>query len=95
MRIAAVAIASACVLLAHAERADARTCQGGKSGPAATAFSAIHAGVGEWYLKGWGPFERAPQNKFWLGFIPLYGWPYLSIRSAIDANRCQTFDRAY
>jgi hypothetical protein len=83
------------VLLAAASAAEARTCAGGKSGPAATTFSALHAGVGEWYLKGWGPFERAPQNKFWLGWLPLYGWPYLAIRSAIDASRCQTLDRAY
>ena len=83
------------LVLGAAGAAEARTCAGGKSGPAATAFSALHAGVGEWYLKGWGPFERAPQNKFWLGWLPVYGWPYLAVRSAIDASRCQTLDRAY
>jgi hypothetical protein len=95
MRILWIGLAAASLLVGRPDAAAARTCQGGKSSQAATAFSAIHAGVGEWYLKGWGPFERAPQNKFWLGWIPLYGWPYLSIRSAIDASRCQTLDRAY
>jgi hypothetical protein len=95
MRLAAFVIVFVFGLLAQVDAAEARMCPGGKSGPAAATFSALHAGVGEWYLKGWGRFERAPQNKFWLGFIPLYGWPYLSIRSAIDASRCQTLDRAY
>jgi hypothetical protein len=95
MRVLWLGLAATLLLAARPDAAAARTCRGGKSSQAATAFSAIHAGVGEWYLKGWGPFERAPQNKFWLGWIPLYGWPYLSIRSAIDASRCQTLDRAY
>jgi hypothetical protein len=95
MQIRAFAFILAGALTLAAGAAEARTCPGGKSPQAATAYSALHAGVGEWYLKGWGPLERAPQNKFWLGFIPFYGWPYLSIRSAIDASRCQTLDRAY
>jgi hypothetical protein len=88
-------LAAGWLLVGFAERADARPCSGGRSSQAATAMSAVHAGLGEWYLKGWGPLERAPQNKFWLGWIPVYGWPYLAIRSAIDASRCDTIDRAY
>src|ERR1043166_6405002 len=38
-------------------------------------LSIAHPGLGEWYLRGWGPFERCPQKKFWLGFIPLSGGP--------------------
>jgi hypothetical protein len=90
-----ITLAAACLLVGSAERADARVCAGGRSSQAATAMSAVHAGLGEWYLKGWGPLERAPQNKFWLGWIPVYGWPYLAVRSAIDASRCRTLDRAY
>ena len=95
MRVVWIGLVVVCALAAHPEHASARTCRGGKSSQAATAFSVLHAGVGEWYIKGWGPLERAPQNKFWLGWIPVYGWPYLAIRSAIDASRCQTLDRAY
>jgi hypothetical protein len=96
VRTLCCALAAAALLIGFAERASAaRTCSGGRSQPAAIAMSAVHAGLGEWYLKGWGPLERAPQNKFWLGFIPLYGWPYLSVRSAIDVSNCQTLDRAY
>jgi hypothetical protein len=53
-----------------------------------------HPGLGEWYLNGWGSFnENAPPRKFWLGFIPIYGWPgYLQVKSAIDANHCETHD---
>jgi hypothetical protein len=90
-----VTLVAGWLLVGFAERADARTCSAGRSSPAAIAMSALHAGLGEWYLKGWGPLERAPQNKFWLGFIPVYGWPYLSVRSAIDVSRCETLDRAY
>jgi len=44
--------------------------------------------------RGWGPFfDRCPQKKFWLGMIPLYGWPgYLQILSAIDAYHGRTSD---
>lgn len=78
-----------------AERAEARICSPGRTSQIATALSVAHAGLGEWYLKGWGPLARAPQNKFWLGWIPVYGWPYLAIRSAIDTSDCKTLDRAY
>ena len=57
-------------------------------------LSIAHPGLGEWYLRGWGPFERCPQKKFWLGFIPIYGWPgYLQVKSAIDAKHGRTNDR--
>ena len=95
MRIVAFACVAAVAWLAGAEPAKARPCRGGKASETATALSVAHAGLGEWYLKGWGPLERAPQKKFWLGFIPVYGWPYLAIRSAIDSSRCETLDRAY
>jgi len=56
-------------------------------------YSILHPGLGEWYLKDWGPLYKAPQRKFWLGFIPLYGWPgYLQVKSAIDARNCRTGD---
>lgn len=95
MRGTCIAAAVLLALSATAAPAEARVCHGGRSSQLATVFSVVHAGVGEWYLKGWGSLENAPPNKFWLGFIPLYGWPYLSIRSAIDTSRCQTLDRAY
>jgi hypothetical protein len=95
MRFAWMALAVGLALASTAEPAEARVCPGGKTPQTAAALSFAHAGLGEWYLKGWGPLENAPQNKFWLGWIPLYGWPYLAIRSSIDSSRCHTFDRAY
>jgi hypothetical protein len=95
MRIARSFIVTAVALLLGLAPAEARVCKGGKTSQTATVLSVAHAGLGEWYLKGWGPLERAPQNKFWLGFIPIYGWPYLAIRSAIDSSRCQTLDRTH
>src|SRR3989442_882601 len=51
-------------------------------------------GLGEYYNAGWGDFfENCPQKKFWLGLIPLYGWPgYLQVLSAIDAYHGRTSD---
>ncbi|HXZ86622.1 MAG TPA: hypothetical protein VEI82_14155 [Myxococcota bacterium] len=73
-------------------RADEWVCHG-KSSQGAMWWSILHPGVGEWYLKGFGDFEKAPQKKFWLGFIPLYGWPgYLQVLSAIDAYHGRTSD---
>jgi hypothetical protein len=46
-----------------------------RSTVAAMWLSIAHPGLGERYLKGWGHFARCPQKKFWLGFIPIYGWP--------------------
>ena len=56
-------------------------------------LSIAHPGLGEWYLSGWGHFVNCPQKKFWLGFIPIYGWPgYLQVKSAIDARHGETND---
>jgi len=65
-----------------------------RSRNAAMWWSILHPGLGEWYLKGWGSFERnCPKKKFYLGFIPIYGWPgYLQIISAIDASHGRTDD---
>jgi hypothetical protein len=70
---------------------------GAQAGPNPTAamwLSIAHPGLGAWYLNGWGNFAaNCPQNKFWLGFIPFYGWPgYLQVKSAIDAKRGETND---
>jgi hypothetical protein len=72
----------------------AARCSNGKSTDAAMWYSILHPGLGEWYLKHWGSFNaNAPQKKFWLGFIPFYGWPgYLQVKSAIDAKHCRTND---
>jgi hypothetical protein len=57
-------------------------------------LSVGHPGLGEYYNAGWGDFfENCPQKKFWLGLIPLYGWPgYLQVLSAIDAYHGRTSD---
>jgi hypothetical protein len=73
--------------------AQARICPNGKSSTGAMWLSFAHPGVGEYHLNGWGPWRNMPQRKFWLGFIPFYGWPgYLQIKSMIDANNCRTND---
>jgi hypothetical protein len=65
-----------------------------RSRTAAMWYSILHPGLGEWYLQGWGSFDNCPQKKFWLGFIPLYGWPgYLQVKSAIDAKHGRTNDK--
>jgi len=97
-RIRSVVVAllvGALVLAPTATLAEAPRC-GERSADAAMWYSIAHPGLGEWYLNGWGYFfENAPQLKFWLGFIPFYGWPgYLQVRSAIDARNCRTLDRA-
>ncbi len=75
-----------------AARADGR-CANGRSKQAAMWYSIAHPGIGEYYLKGWGSWEKCPQKKFWLGFIPFYGWPgYLQVKSAVDARACRTND---
>ena len=97
-----IVVLSACALLAapaaslaaqHHHRS-AGMCSNGKSTDAAMWYSVLHPGVGEWYLNGFGSFNaNAPQKKFWLGFIPVYGWPgYLQVKSAIDAKHCRTND---
>ncbi|HME72034.1 MAG TPA: hypothetical protein VKM54_19515 [Myxococcota bacterium] len=52
------------------------------------------SGLGEYFLRGWGPFfERAPQKKFWLGFIPVFGWPGdLQAKGICEVRKCRTHD---
>ena len=78
----------------HHSSQSAASCSNGKSTDAAMWYSVLHPGVGEWYLNGFGSFNaHAPQKKFWLGFIPGYGWPgYLQVKSAIDSKNCRTND---
>jgi len=74
--------------------AEARRCPGNKSRQGAMWYSIAHPGLGEYYLRDWGRWENCPQRKFWLGFIPFYGWPgYLQVKSAVDAYHCRTNDR--
>jgi hypothetical protein len=76
-----------------ASPAFARRCANGRSADGAMWFSILHPGVGEYSLKGWGSFRKMPPKKFWLGFIPFFGWPgYLQVVSAIDAANCRTND---
>jgi hypothetical protein len=68
-------------------------CANGRSSVAAMWLSIAHPGLGEYHLKGGGDWSNMPERKFWLGFIPLYGWPgYLQVKSAIDARNCRTND---
>ena len=68
-------------------------CPNGRSSTAAMWLSIAHPGLGEYHLKGWGPWRNMPERKFWFGFIPGYGWPgYLQVKSAIDASNCKTND---
>lgn len=72
----------------------AQPASAGTNRTAAMWLSIAHPGLGEYYLRGWGDFaSHCPQNKFWLGFIPIYGWPgYLQVKSAIDAKNGRTND---
>jgi hypothetical protein len=80
------------VLSGEVAQADTR-CSNGRSKQAAMWLSIAHPGLGEYFLKGWGDWSKMPQKKFWLGFIPLYGWPgYLQVKSADDAFHCRTND---
>ena len=69
----------------------------GRNLKAAMWLSIARPGLGEYYLNGWGDFaNNCPQNKFWLGFIPFYGWPgYLQVKSAIDARNGRTNDELH
>jgi Ca-activated chloride channel family protein len=61
-------------------------------GQAAMWMSIGHPGLGEMHNSGRG-WAGLPRRKFWLGFIPFFGWPgYLQFVSARDARRCQTND---
>ncbi len=90
---ATLVLVVAASVLGVAPTARARPCENGRSSQAAMWLSIAHPGLGEWHLKGWGPIEKAPQRKFWLGFIPFFGWPgYLQVKSAVDASKCRTND---
>ena len=91
MRIRAIAMVTLVFMLAAlAPDARAEIC-GDRSPRGAMWWAILHPGVGEWYLRGFGDFQKAPQRKFWLGFIPFYGWPGdLQVKSAIDAQECET-----
>lgn len=92
---AALLLAAPLPLLAQETSAETGRCPNGRSYRGAMWLSIAHPGLGEWHLNGWGSMARnAPQKKFWLGFIPFYGWPgYLQVISAIDAANCRTEDR--
>ena len=81
-------------LLAAAPAAAQARCPNGRSSNGAMWLSILHPGVGEYFLNGWGSWNtNMPQKKFYLGFIPGYGWPgYLQVVSAIDAKNCRTDD---
>lgn len=90
---ATLAAVFAASVLGSASSAHAVRCENGRSGEGAMWLSIAHPGLGEWSLKNWGPLRNAPQKKFWLGFIPFFGWPgYLQVKSAIDASKCRTND---
>jgi Ca-activated chloride channel family protein len=68
--------------------ATATSCDGRK----AMWLSIAHPGLGEGRNAG-GGFQNVPKRKFYLGFIPFFGWPgYLQVVSAIDAKNCRTND---
>lgn len=73
---------------------DDRRCPNGRSAVGAMWMSIARPGLGEYFLNGFGSWgENMPPRKFWLGFIPVFGWPgYLQVKSARDARRCKTSD---
>ena len=61
-------------------------------GQGAMWMSIGHPGLGEMRNSGKG-WSGLPKRKFYLGFIPGFGWPgYLQVVSAIDAANCRTND---
>ncbi|MBW2394674.1 MAG: hypothetical protein JRG95_10425 [Deltaproteobacteria bacterium] len=90
-------VAALALTLAAPAAADDTHCKNGRSKDAGMWFSILHPGLGEYYLKGWGPiFRKGPQRKFWYGFVPIFGWPgYLQVKSARDAWKCRTNDRLF
>ena len=61
-------------------------------GQGAMWMSIGHPGLGEMRNSGKG-WSGLPKKKFYLGFIPFFGWPgYLQVVSAIDAAKCRTND---
>jgi hypothetical protein len=91
MTRSALAAVLAATLVAAAHPAQAHTIGQRR---AAMWLSIAHPGLGEYYNRGWGFFfDNCPQKKFWLGLIPIYGWPgYLQVLSAVDAYHGRTSD---
>jgi hypothetical protein len=89
-----VLVAAVAALLASPAYAAPDRCANGKSPNGAMWLSFAHPGLGEYFLNDWGSWsQNMPQKKFWLGFIPGYGWPgYLQVKSMIDARNCRTND---
>jgi len=74
--------------IAEATKPPPRVCKG--QGPMWASIG--HPGLGEMLNSGKG-WAGVPSRKFWLGFIPGFGWPgYLQVVSAIDAAHCRTND---
>jgi hypothetical protein len=92
LKLVLVATAIAAVLSSPVAAQD--RCANGRSPAGGMWFSILHPGLGEYFLNGWGSWGRnMPQKKFWLGWIPLFGWPgYLQVVSAIDARNCRVND---
>jgi hypothetical protein len=91
--IASFALALGLALTLGAGPAQARVCEDGRSSTGPMWLSFLHPGLGEYALQGYGSWSKMPQRKFWLGFIPFYGWPgYLQIKSMVDVNNCRTND---
>jgi hypothetical protein len=87
------ALIAAVIVLGQASPVEARTCANGRSADAAMWLSIAWPGLGEWHLNGWGSFRRnVPKKKFWMAWIPVYGWVYLRIVSAEDTAHCRTDD---
>ena len=77
-----------CASPANAQNTAAPACNGN----GAMWMSIAHPGLGEMKNSGQG-WSGIPKKKFWLGFIPFFGWPgYLQVVSAIDAKHCRTND---
>lgn len=93
MKVLKIALLAFVLATVFASPALARRCDNGRSADGAMWFSIAHPGLGEYFLQGWGPWRNMPPKKFWLGFIPGFGWPgYLQVVSAIDAANCRTND---
>ncbi len=93
MRAIKIVVLAITLAAAMPSPADAHVCSNGRSPNGAMWFSILHPGLGEYFLNGWGPWRNMPPKKFYLGFIPIFGWPgYLQVVSAIDAANCRTDD---
>ncbi len=93
MRVVKIVVLAITLAAAMPSPADAHECANGRSADGAMWFSILHPGLGEYFLKGWGSWRNMPPKKFYLGFIPIFGWPgYLQVVSAIDAANCRTDD---